>query len=77
MTSRPEPDIPEPNISDFVDGQAVFFAGTANSIMQLGWPAVGHGVFESKVDSGNVMKVPRKRLRTTVTYLSVALMGSE
>jgi uncharacterized protein (DUF2236 family) len=72
MTTRPEPDI-----RDFIDGQSVFYAGTANSIMQLGWPAVGYGVYESKVDSGSVMKVPRKRLRTTVTYLSVALMGSE
>lgn len=72
MTARPEPDI-----RDFIDGQSVFYAGTANSIMQLGWPAVGYGVYESKVDSGSVMKVPRKRLRTTVTYLSVALMGSD
>jgi uncharacterized protein (DUF2236 family) len=65
------------DIRDFMDGQSVFYAGTANSIMQLGWPGVGYGVYESKVDDGSVMKVPRKRLRTTVTYLSVALMGSE
>jgi uncharacterized protein (DUF2236 family) len=67
----------EPDIRDFIDGQSVFYAGTANSIMQLGWPGVGYGVHESKVDDGSVMKVPRKRLRTTVTYLSVALMGNE
>lgn len=72
MTARPEPDI-----RDFIDGQSVFYAGTANSIMQLGWPAVGYGVYESKVDNGSVMKMPRKRLRTTVTYLSVALMGTD
>jgi uncharacterized protein (DUF2236 family) len=67
----------EPHICDFIDGQSVFYAGTANSIMQLGWPGIGYGVYESTVDSGSVMRVPRKRLRTTVTYLSVALMGSE
>ena len=64
------------DLRDFVDGQAPFFAGTANVIMQLGWPAVGYGVYESKVDDGNVMLVPLKRARTTVTYLSVALLGT-
>ena len=67
----------ERDLRDYIDGQAVFYAGTANSIMQLGWPAVGYGVMESRVDSGSVMKVPRKRLRTTVTYLAVALLGSD
>jgi uncharacterized protein (DUF2236 family) len=75
--TRPDPDSPQPDIRDFIDGQSVFYAGTANTVMQLGWPGVGYGVYESKVDSGSVMKVPKKRLRTTVTYLSVALMGSE
>jgi len=65
------------NPRDFIDGQAAFYAGTANVILQLGNPAVGYGVYESKVDDGNVMKVPRKRARTTITYLAVALMGSE
>lgn len=65
------------DMRDFLDGHAVFYAGTANVIMQLGWPAVGYGVYESKVDSGSVMKVPRKRLRTTVTYLAVALLGTD
>ena len=67
----------ELEIRDYLDGQAVFFAGTANSIMQLGLPPVGYGVYESKVDSGNVMKVPKKRLRTTVTYLAVAMLGTD
>lgn len=62
---------------DFIDGQAVFFAGTANTIMQLGRPEVGYGVIESKVDDGAVTKVPRKRFRTTVTYLAVALLGTD
>ncbi|MGB6245058.1 oxygenase MpaB family protein [Gordonia sp. (in: high G+C Gram-positive bacteria)] len=51
-------------------------AGPANVIMQLAVPAVGYGVFESKVASGNLFKVPIKRTRTTLSYLAVAAMGS-
>ncbi len=65
------------DLRDLLDGQGPFFAGTANVIMQLGWPEVGYGVYESKVDDGNVMKVPRKRARTTITYLAVALLGTD
>lgn len=65
------------DLRDHIDGQAVFYAGTANSIMQLGWPGVGYGVMESRVESGQVMRHPRKRLRTTVTYLAVALLGTD
>ena len=50
--------------------------GAANVIMQLSWPEVGHGVVESKVDSGNLMKHPWKRARTTFQYLAVAILGS-
>ena len=50
--------------------------GPANVIMQLAVPAVGYGVFESKVDSGNLFKVPIKRTRTTLSYLAVAAMGT-
>ena len=54
------------------------FAGAAaNVIMQMAWPEVGHGVVESKVDSGSLMKHPWKRLRTTSQYLAVAVLGSE
>jgi uncharacterized protein (DUF2236 family) len=67
----------ERDIRDYLDGQVVFFAGAANSIMQLGWPAVGHGVVHGAVESGSVMKHPRKRLRTTVTHLAVAMLGAE
>lgn len=48
----------------------------ANVIMQLGLPPVGYGVVESRVDSGNVMLHPWKRLRTTISYLVVALFGT-
>ena len=66
-----------PDLRDFIDGQAPFYAGTANVIMQLGWPEVGYGVYESRVSSGDVRLRPRKRARTTVTYLAVALLGTD
>lgn len=53
-----------------------FAAGAANVVMQLSWPGVGHGVVESKVDSGNLMKHPWKRARTTFSYLAVAILGT-
>ena len=54
------------------------FAGAAaNVVMQLARPGVGYGVIESKVDSGNILKHPWKRLRTTSQYLAVAVLGSE
>ena len=52
-------------------------AGTANVIMQLARPEVGYGVKESPVESGSILKHPFKRTRTTLTYLVVALRGSE
>jgi uncharacterized protein (DUF2236 family) len=52
-----------------------FAAGAANVIMQMSWPEVGYGVAESKVDSGNLVKHPWKRARTTFQYLAVAIMG--
>ncbi|MFT4085558.1 MAG: oxygenase MpaB family protein [Gordonia sp. (in: high G+C Gram-positive bacteria)] len=51
-------------------------AGPANVVMQLAVPAVGYGVYESKVDSGNLFKHPNKRTRTTLSYLAVAAKGS-
>ncbi|WP_319456564.1 MULTISPECIES: oxygenase MpaB family protein [unclassified Mycobacterium] len=53
-----------------------FAAGAANVIMQLSRPQVGYGVVESKVDSGNLLKHPWKRARTTFQYLAVAIIGS-
>ncbi|CAM3339813.1 hypothetical protein BHQ20_28140 [Mycobacterium intermedium] len=48
-----------------------FAGGPANVIMQLSWPGVGYGVVESKVDSGNILKHPWKRARTTLQYLAL------
>lgn len=55
---------------------ASLLAGNANVIMQLAHPAVGHGVVESAVTSGQLSRHPVKRTRTTLTYLAVSTMGS-
>ncbi|MBO0731240.1 MAG: DUF2236 domain-containing protein [Acidimicrobiaceae bacterium] len=64
-------------IGDEINGIGGLLAGTANVIMQLSWPPVGYGVLESTVDSGQVFRHPLKRTRTTLTYLAVAMFGSE
>jgi uncharacterized protein (DUF2236 family) len=53
-----------------------FAAGAANVIMQMSWPEVGYGVAESTVDSGNLLKHPWKRARTTLQYIAVAVLGT-
>lgn len=71
--SDPDPDF---DIRPFLS-LAGALAGVANVIMQLSWPAVGYGVTESKVESGQAMIHPLKRARTTSAYLAVALLGNE
>ena len=56
---------------------AAIMAGGANVIMQLARPAVGYGVIESRVESGQLHRHPIKRTRTTLSYLSVAIMGAD
>ncbi|EHR51198.1 hypothetical protein SacmaDRAFT_2962 [Saccharomonospora marina XMU15] len=56
---------------------AGLLAGGANVIMQLAHPGVGYGVVESRVDDGNVFKHPARRTRTTLTYLAVAMLGTD
>lgn len=65
------------DIADHMAGAAGMLGAAANVIMQLGQPGVGHGVVESRVDSGNVLIHPWKRLRTTISYLVVALFGTD
>ncbi|MBF6327326.1 oxygenase MpaB family protein [Nocardia transvalensis] len=74
-----EPGLPgsDFDITRYVDGSAAFFGAAANVIMQLSSPPVGYGVLESTVDSGKVMLHPLKRTRTTLTYLAVAMLGSD
>lgn len=64
-------------IEDFMIGAPALMAGAANVIMQLALPGVGYGVVESKVENGQAMRHPVKRARTTFTYLSVALLGTD
>jgi uncharacterized protein (DUF2236 family) len=65
------------DVRPYFDGVGAVLAGTANVIMQLALAPVGYGVIESKVESGQVMKHPFKRARTTFTYLSVAMLGTD
>lgn len=65
------------DIENHLDGSAAFFGAAANVIMQLSAPPVGYGVLESTVDSGKVMLHPIIRTRTTLTYLAVAMMGTD
>lgn len=60
-----------------LDGLGVFLAGGANVVLQLSWPEVGWGVYESTVTSGRVDRHPFKRFRTTIGYLGIALWGPE
>jgi uncharacterized protein (DUF2236 family) len=82
MTARPSgatlpPADPSFDIRPWLDFLAVGFGGGANVVMQLSWPEVGYGVQESVVDSGKVFLHPWKRARTTGTYLSVAVLGTD
>jgi uncharacterized protein (DUF2236 family) len=52
-------------------------AGPANVIMELSRPGVGHGVAESRVESGRIDRHPIKRARTTFTYIAVANAGTD
>ncbi len=67
--------IGRPGLDDRLMG-IILLAGPANVIMQLGRPAVGYGVMESRVESGRIDRHPIKRARTTFTYLAVASYGS-
>jgi uncharacterized protein (DUF2236 family) len=66
---------PDFDLRDLIGGAALL-AGTANAVMQLARPTVGYGVLESTVESGQMMRHPFRRFRNTITYVSVALMGT-
>lgn len=59
-------------------GASVFTAlsGTANVIMQLSRPEIGYAVKDSVVVEGNLFTNPRRRQRTTVAFLAVAVLGT-
>ncbi|CAN5448256.1 oxygenase MpaB family protein [soil metagenome] len=54
----------------------VALSGTANVVLQLSHPAVGRGVRESRVEGARLFDDHRRRRRTTVGYLAVAVHGS-
>ncbi|QDQ90954.1 DUF2236 domain-containing protein [Rhodococcus sp. WB9] len=66
-----------PDRLDQVMDGAGLLAGAANIIMQLAHPGVGYGVYESKVETGQLFRHPIKRTRTTLTYLVVAARGTD
>ncbi len=70
------PNAASPTLDGTVIG-AGLMAGTANVIMQLARPGVGYGVAESRVESGRLYDHPIKRTRTTLTYLAVAVLGTD
>lgn len=61
----------------FIAGPGALLGGPANVIMQLSLAPVGRGVVESTVASGRFDLRPQKRGRTTLTYLAVAMLGTE
>lgn len=63
-------------VRDALSGLALSAAG-ANVVMQLAQLPVGHGVAKSPVESGRIDAHPIKRTRTTLSYLMVALLGTE
>ena len=73
---RPNIVVPRENI-DAMDSVAPFALGMANVVMQLSRLPVGRGVAESRVDSGRLDLHPVKRLRTTLTFLLIALYGTQ
>lgn len=62
---------------DRMFGVTVVLLGGANSTMQLAWLPIGRGVAESKVRSGRADLHPVKRTRTTLSYLVIALFGTD
>ena len=59
-----------------MDSLALAPAG-ANVVMQLSRLPIGHGVAESRVTSGALTHRPIKRIRTTLGYILVALLGDD
>ncbi|MCX4098226.1 oxygenase MpaB family protein [Nocardia sp. alder85J] len=64
-----------PRLADALDFWQ-FSGAAANVAMQLARPGVGYGVVQSRVESGALMVHPWKRLRTTASYLAVAILGT-
>ena len=68
--------IPEELRRSMLSGFSLALGG-ANVIMQLSRLPVGHGVAESTVESGSLHTHPLKRTRTTLSYIMIALFGTD
>ncbi len=61
---------------DLLNGLGLLAAG-ANVVMQLARLEIGHGVARSRVANGSLTRHPFKRTRTTLGYVTVALLGTD
>jgi uncharacterized protein (DUF2236 family) len=59
-----------------VNGASLALAG-ANVVMQLSCRPVGRAVAESTVERGSLVRHPLKRTRTTLSYVMLALYGTD
>ncbi|MCZ4500069.1 MAG: hypothetical protein JWQ74_2624 [Marmoricola sp.] len=71
-------DLDSLDTSLLAQGASIFTAlsGTANVVMQLSRAEVGYGVKDSVVTEGSLFGNPRRRQRTTVGLLAVAVLGT-
>ena len=68
---------PSPELRrDLMNGLGLLAAG-ANVVMQLARLEIGHGVARSRVESGSLTRHPFKRTRTTLGYVTIALLGTD
>src|SRR5882757_6752057 len=74
----PVGDLDSLDTSLLAQGASIFTAlsGTANVVMQLSRPEIGYGVKDSVVTEGSLFGNPRRRQRTTVGLLAVAVLGT-
>lgn len=76
-TRRDGADSPSPELRRALLSGFSLALGGANVIMQLSRLPIGHGVAESSVESGSLHRHPLKRTRTTLSYIMIALFGTE
>ncbi|MEU4314594.1 oxygenase MpaB family protein [Nocardia sp. NPDC024068] len=77
-SAKPDERQPDPRERHkYLAGPGALLGGPANVVMQLSLAPVGRGVVESTVESGRFDLHPRKRGRTTLTYLAVAMLGTD
>jgi uncharacterized protein (DUF2236 family) len=64
-------------VPECLSGGIAVSAATANVIMQLCLLPIGHAVAKSRVEHDRLDVRPLRRARTTLTYLAVALLGTD